>query len=259
MGHLEPSEMASGPRWREVKRLLGEGANVEILADATVEAAESELRFSDRDPALVYTVWLLTQIPIAARQPNYVARLAELGFPAESTQSLHGFVAAFSNAVNAHVGQSVARTDLGELARLAAAESFSTVVGSALPSLFGASPDDFKAELGKLATKSKFARFTRDFFARLTCKTLEYYLSREQPNHVGPGESYTSIDDQIAFRQALDDHCYAASAIVERFAGGWYGKANYHGEITPDQAGKFASYALKKMRNELRRRRGQDG
>lgn len=259
MGHLEPSEMAAGPRWREVKRLLASDASIENLADATINAAESELTSADHDPAFVYTVWLLTQIPIAANQSNHHAALAELGFPPESTRSLHDFVAAFSNAVNAHVAHHPERTDFGELARLAAAESLSTVVGFSLPALFDASPDDLKTELAKLGTKTNFARLARDFFARLTSKTLEYYLSRERPKNVTSDNLLPSIDNQIASRRALEDHCYAASVIVERFAGGWYGKAKYHGKIIPDQARNFAAYALKKMQKELRRRRGQDG
>jgi hypothetical protein len=259
MGHLEPSELAGGPRWRQVVKLLEAGSPIDELVNATVLAAEHELDASDHDPAFVYTVWLLTQLPLAANSKNFEGRLAEFGFPIESAHSLHGLVAAFSDAVNAHVMRSSNRTDLGELARLAASESLSTVIGAALPSLFDASAADLKAELARHQTKSKFARLARDFFARLTQKTLEYYLSREFPNHVGPNKAYQSIADQIAFRQALDDHCYAAAAIVEKFAAGWYGKANYRGEITPDHARNFASYALTKMRRELRRRRVSDG
>lgn len=259
MGHLEPSELGAGPRWAHVVRLLEAGSSIEELIDATVLAAEHELDVSDHDPAFVYSVWLLSQLPSAANSSNFEGRLAVLGFPATSAQSLQGLVSAFSAAVNAHVAQSSDRTDLGELARLAASESLSTVIGASLPSLFDATSEDFKAELGRHHTKTRFARLARDFFARLTQKTLEYYLSRELPNHVGPNKAYRSIADQIAFRRALDDHCFAAAAIVERFASGWYGKANYHGEITPDQARNFASYALTKMRRELRRRRSPDG
>lgn len=259
MGHLEPSELSSGPRWAHVVKLLEDGGPVDELIKATVFAAEHELDASDHDPAFVYTVWLLSQLPLAASSGNFEGRLTVLGFPAESARSLQSLVAAFSDAVNAHVAKSSKRTDLGELARLAASESLSTVIGAALPSLFDASAEDLKTELGRYDTRTKFAGLARDFFARLTHKTLEYYLSREFPKHIGPNKAYRSVSDQIAFQRALDDHCFAAAAIVERFAGGWFGKAHYRGEITPDQARNFASYALTKMRRELGRRRSSDG
>ena len=121
-------------------------------------------------------------------------------------------------------------------------------------SLFDPESEQFQSELAGLATKDQFAGLARSFFARLTQKTLEYYISRELPNHVGPGTPVPSVDSQIAFRTALQRHCREASLIVEQFAGGWYSKSNFKGTLTPASAEAFAAYALKKMRDELRAR-----
>jgi hypothetical protein len=243
----------------QVVELLRIGGNVGELAEATAHAAEAEFKSASGDPALRYTVWLLTQLPLAARSPQFAARLGELGFEQRDEQSLLELVSGLTSAVDKHVADSSDRTDLGELARLAAAESLSAVIGAGLPSLFETSPNDVRLELGKLTSKDGFAKLARDFFARLTQKTLEYYISRELPNHVGPGKAIASIDKQIEFRGALERHCREASVIVEEFAGGWYSKANYKGEITPAQAQGFTEYALKKMRAELRARSAADG
>lgn len=256
MGHLRLGVLPAGRRWNKVVELLATGGEVGALAEAVAHAAEAEFRSASGDPALEYTVWLLTQLPIAARSPQFAARLGEIGFEAGSEQSLLGLVSGFTSAIDKHVAGSPYRTDLGELARLAAAESLSAAIAAGLPSLFATSADDVRLELGKLASKDRFAGLTRDFFARLTQKTLEYYISRELPNHVGPGKPIGSIDKQIEFRIALERHCREASLIVEEFAGGWYSKANYKGAITPAQARGFTEYALTKMRAELRARRG---
>ena len=95
----------------------------------------------------------------------------------------------------------------------------------------------------------------RDFFARLTRRHLEYYLSRELSNHVGPSSRFTSIADYSRFNAELDQHCREAARIVKEFAGGWFGKTNYEGGITPDKAAAFVSAALKKIGTELRKRR----
>ena len=226
------------------------------LANATAHAAEAEFKSAGSDPALTYTVWLLTQLPLAARSPQFAARLQELGFEKDADQSLLGLVAGLTSAIDKHVEDRSDRTDLGELARLAATESLSAIIGAGLPSLFDPSPEDLRLELGKLASKDRFAKLARDFFARLTQKTLEYYISRELPNHVGPGKAIVSIDQQIEFRNALERHCREASVIVEEFAGGWYSKGNYEGKITPAKARGFTDYALTTMRAELRVRRG---
>jgi hypothetical protein len=255
MGHIRLGRLPESKRWDQVLAHLRAGDSIGDLAAATAHAAESELLSAKGDPALGYTVWLLTQLPLAARSKQFRDRLAELGFDAGAEQSVLALVAGFSLAVDRNIADRGDRTDLGELARQAAAESLSTFVGSETQSLFGTSADDVQRELGRLATKDRFAQLARDFFARLTLKVLEYYISRELPNHVGPGKGLQTIDDQIEFRAALERHCREAALIVEAFAGGWYSKRNYQGALTPVTTQAFTDYALKKLRDELRKRR----
>jgi hypothetical protein len=254
MGHLRLGQLPASKRWKQVVELLRVGGSAPDLAAATAQAAESELQSAKSDPALAYTVWLLTQLPLAARSQQFAARLAELGFDAGADASVLHLLAGLSKAIDRHVAGRPNRTDLGELARQAAAESLSSALASRTGSLFGPESSQFQSELAGLATKDQFAGLARDFFARLTQKTLEYYISRELPNHVGPGTPVPSVDNQIAFRTALQRHCREASLIVEQFAGGWYSKSNFKGTLTPASAEAFAAYALKKMRDELRAR-----
>ncbi len=259
MGHLRLGRLAATRRWNKVVELLRTSGDVGELAAATASAAENELQSAKGDPALAYTVWLLTQLPLAARSPQFVEKLGGLGFDPGSEQSVLSLIAGFSKAVDRQVAGRSDRTDLGELARQAAAESLSSIIGARTQSLFGTSADDVRRELGQLATKNGFAGLARDFFARLTQKTLEYYISRELPNHVGPGKAIPGLGQQIAFRAALQLHCREASEIVEVFAGGWYSKAHFQGKLTPEAAQGFADYALTKMRDELRARQSADG
>ena len=258
MGHIRLGRMPTSRRWRQVVELLRLGGTVPELAAATAHAAESDLKSAKGDPTLAYTVWLLTQLPLAARSPRFAVRLGELGFDVGAEQSLLGLIAGLSKAVERHVSGSLHRTDLGELARQAASESLSAVLSAGMPSLFDTAAEDVRRELGRLATKDRFATLARDFFARLTQKTLEYYISRELPSHIGPDKSLSSIDHQIAFRIALEKHCREASQIVEDFAGGWFSKSNFQGTLTPASAQGFADYALEKMHDELRARRAAD-
>lgn len=258
MGHIRLGVWPAGRRWEQVVGLLRLGGSVEDLAAATAHAAERELESAKSDPAFAQTIWLLTQLPLAARSPNFAAKLAGLGFDPGSEQTVLGLIAGFTNAVDRHAAAGEGLTDLGELARQAAAESLSAVLGSGTGSLFETDAESLRKDLERLATKAQFAGLARDFFARLTQKTLEYYISRALPDHVGPDRGFTTIDEQIAFRGALERHCYEAALIVEDFAGGWYSKNNYRGTLTAQSAQAFAAYALQKMRDELRARRASD-
>lgn len=258
MGHVRLGKLRTSREWRQVLALLGDNADVAEIADAVATAAEDELISARGDPVLASTVWLLTQLPLAARSKRFAAELVSLGFTPGSEQSLLNVVAGLSRAVDSQVSSGQTRTDFGELARQAAAESLSTLVGARLPGLFGTSASDFQIELAKFASKDRFALLASDFFARLTFKTLDYYISRVLPDFVGPGRPLQSLDQQSDFRSGLAQHCSEAAVIVVAFAGGWFSKANFTGRLTREATQGFTDYALKKMRDELRTRRADD-
>ena len=131
--------------------------------------------------------------------------------------------------------------------------------GQVLPSLFSPTPEEVRLALARLTSRDGFGGLAREFFARLTHRYLDYYLSRELSNHVGPGRSLPTIADHAEFRNAIDLHCREASRIVESFAGAWYGKAQFEGGITPDKARRFAFVALRKVVSELKQRSGSVG
>jgi hypothetical protein len=259
MGHIRLGRLPATRRWQQVVSLLAQGAPLEQIAGASAGAAENSLTQANRDPALLRSFWLLTQIPLAARSPEFTASLRSLGLQVSDRASLLETVGAFSAAVDEHVDQNGGRTDLGELAQHAAADSLAAVGGADLPSLFGATPEDVRLAIGKLAAPARFAKLAHDFFSRLTHRHLDYYLSRELSNHVGPGQGIASIDAHSAFNSALEQHCREASRIVEVFAGGWFSKTTFEGGISPEKARDFLFVALRKISRELKKRREDHG
>ena len=226
------------------------------VAALTATAAERGLAGAANDPALVESIWLLTQLSLAARTDDYVNRLKECGLRVQSAPSLMELTGAFSDVVDQKVDRLGSRTDLGEMAQLAATETISSVVGERLPTLFGTTAEDVRSCLGDFATPRNFSILAKDFFGRLTNRYLSYFLSRTLSNHVGRGNRFDNIQAHSEFNDALDVHCRQAARIVEEFAGGWFSKTNYEGGITREAAGRFAHVAAKKINAELRKRRG---
>ncbi len=259
MGHILLGTLPVTRKWREVVGLVSGGAPPDLIAGASASAAEAALRHARDDPALLHSFWLLTQLPLAARTPDFLESLQALGLRIDRDPSLLEIVGALTEAIDRQTESAGGRTDLGEMAQLAAADSLATVVGSNLPSLFGPSADDVQLELGKFAARDRFAVLARDFFARLTERYLDYYLSRELSNHIGSTRRFISSDAHADFNDALSQYCREASRIVEAFAGGWYSKTNFEGGITPEKAGAFVFVALRKVRQELRKRSAGHG
>lgn len=253
MGHIRLGKLPRTRRWKEVIDLIGGGASTAAVAGATLDAADQELTSAADDAGVVRTVWLLTQLPDAARAENFGEALRAIGLQVSDAPTSAEIASAFTEAVDRHIDSLRARTDLGEMAQMAAVESLAGTLRERTASLFGTSADDVKRELGKLATEKQFGTFARDFFSRFSERFLTYFVDRELPRHVGPDGRFASNSQREDFNKALDLHCRQASKIVESFAGGWYSKARFEQRLTEPQVARFVAYALKKVRLELKR------
>ena len=183
--------------------LIAGGANVDRIAAASADAAEHGLERASQDEGFAHAFWLLTQIPQAARQPNFSERLWELGLNVSSKPTLLEIVAAFTRAVDGHVRERGKRSDLGEMAQHSASETLASLAGRELPSLFEPTANDVQQALAKLGTSDRFSLVARDFFSRLTTRSLGYFLSRELSKHVGPNKRFAVIGDHSDFNEAL--------------------------------------------------------
>jgi hypothetical protein len=251
MGHIRLGSLPRTRKWIQVLDLIGGGAGAPHVAAATLEASQRGLASAAKDPGLIQTVWLLTQVSLAARTEDFVGRLRHLGLEVSNTPSLLDVVGAFTAAVDDHLRQHGGRTDLGEMAEMAAAEGLIALGTPATPSLFGIALTDTQQAFKTFSTSKQFSSLAREFFARLTRKYLTYSLSRELSNYVGGDGRFASIDQHAEFNTALDLHCRQASRIIEEFSGGWFSEANFQGGITPRKTAAFVHVALKKLSAEL--------
>jgi hypothetical protein len=260
MGHTRLGNLPRTRKWQQVVGLIEGGAGTAQLANATITAAERGFKLAAEDKGMIETVWLLTQLPLAAKSGDFAGSLRNAGLEVSDAPSLMEVIGAFSDAVDRRLPNNNERTDLGEIAQMAAAETMSRVIGSRTQSLFGTTPEDVKSTFSKLATNKQFSIFARDFFARLTNKCLDYFVSRAISYHVGEGRRFRTLAQQGEFTKALETHCREASKIVEEFSGGWLSKTNWEkGSISRQDAAAFAHVAMKKIVTELKEGARDDG
>jgi len=259
MGHQLLGTLPQTRKWQQVVALLSDGADVDAIAAAVSRAAETSMIDASKDPAVRHALWLLTQIPLAARQSDLVGALRKIGITLPAQPSLADITSGMMDAIDGAVARQERRTDFGEMAQLCAAESLNAVVGSEARDLFGASTLTLKSALAGLATPRQFSVLARDYVARLVRRHINYFLSRTISAHVGSGRRFRSVREHSAFEQALDLHCRQATRIIREFSGEWYSKHIYEGGIDRETAGKFVHGACQKVREELRHRRNADG
>ncbi len=129
MGHIRLGVLPKSKKWNRVVEELRLGADVSEIASATAAAAETSLENASSDPIFLHAFWLLTQIPLAARGPEFIEDLRQLGITVSVQPGLMDLLAGFSAAVDQNARARGGRTDLGEVAQMAAVESLAALVG----------------------------------------------------------------------------------------------------------------------------------
>jgi hypothetical protein len=260
MGHQRLGRLPATKAWNAVVALITGGADAADIASAVGRVTEDSLANAADDPALRQGFWLLTQIPLAAREADFGAALRALGLEVSRQPTLIEIGASVMAALDRVTATDTRASDLSEIAAVATVESLVAVAGRQGPSLFGNAyqADEARTSLAGLASPAHFAVLARDFFARLTHGYLGYYLSRVLPDQVGTARRFQSIQDHSTFEAALQTHCREASYIIEAFSAEWFSKTVFQSGITRSKAGGFAHVAFQKMRDELQMRSGSD-
>ncbi|TDL91375.1 hypothetical protein [Meridianimarinicoccus aquatilis] len=256
MGHIRLGTLPQSKKWRDVVGLIDSGASVDVIAEAAAKASERDLSNASKDPRFQFVASLLVRLPLLARAPGFEDALADLGCGDSALVSVANLLAGLDAAIERQSFGTGHASDAGLLAKSALLESLSVNLRDRLPTLFEPTSQEVRIALGEFASGDKFAHLARDFFARLTYRSLDYYLSRELANHIGQDRRFASDAQRVAFQQALAQHTFEASRIVQEFAGGWFGKTVWqHQSLDQDAINRFTDYAFKKMRSELGRRR----
>jgi hypothetical protein len=254
MGHIRLGELPRTRKWDQVVALIAGGAHAPQVANATIRAAQSIFSRAIHDQGLVETLWLLFRLPMAARAADFTEALRECGLEITAAPGLMEVLAAFTGAVDARLFNNRGRTDLGEMAQMAAVETLADVLGPRTQSLFGTAAEDVRRSLAGLATPGQIGSLGRRFFARLVYKFLDFYLSRTLADHVGEGHRFATLAQVALFSQALETHCTEAAFIVEAFSGDWFALHRWEtgGDITRELAANFAHGAMRKLTDELK-------
>lgn len=169
MGHQRIGTLYSTRPWKAVVALITGGASAAEVAAETAIAAEHSLRRASANPSLRHAVWLLTQIPLAAREDNFPQALRRLGLVVSDSPDLVEIGAAMLTAIDNFTTTARRVDDLSEIASTAATQSLIVLASRSEDSLFGTDfrADEARAALRRLSTTRQFGVLARDFISRL--------------------------------------------------------------------------------------------
>jgi hypothetical protein len=254
MGHIRIGKLPKIRGWKQVIALLDSAdSSSSEIAMATAKAAKDFFSQKRSDTALAFSYWVLTQITSKAKSENYVQEISEIGMDISKSKDAFDFlgrVAAFTRAQIKLRGETF---PISEFAQPSLREVLTETIGQQSHTLFGATQEDVVFACRKYSRPNQFGKLARLYFAKVLNRVLQFFISKESPNRIGLGKKFRDIADLSSFNLALEAYCFQSAKIVEEFAGGWYSRRNWQGEISEQDAKGFVAVAIEKLRAEIAR------
>jgi hypothetical protein len=88
MGHIRLGRLPRTRNWDQVVSLISSGGGAAEVALAAMWASRNGLKIGAADPTLIYSTWLLTQIPLAAKGGNFSEELRKRGLDVSQQPTL---------------------------------------------------------------------------------------------------------------------------------------------------------------------------
>lgn len=263
MGHTRLGPLPKTKSWNQVVEtltgrrrvgfpVLSSASPVHTIAAQTIRAAKATLAKATGDAGVRYTFYLLTQLALASRRPDWRVALHEYGIVLSDQSSVFDLTAEVQSAIDRYVGgTSFGPTDLSEMAQQAAGEALTSLLAAETPSMFGdLDSNDLKNSVRGLSTKKGFGQLGQRFFARFVARFLNFHLSRATAGGLG-APRLQNLAQIGEFNEALTTHCEESARIVRDFCGDWYSKTEYERGIDLANSSRFLAIAVRKLRGEL--------
>jgi len=253
MGNSRLGVLLKTRLWRQVVWLISDDASAPQIASATWEATQKSLERAAQDPSFTLAFYLIADLVHSAGDFGTNDFLERWQIPRDTETPAIDLITSYHTILDEHARNIGRRTDLGEIAQQAASETLTHILDERTNGLFEAKSGDVHQVLRDFGTTKNFGQLAHEFFSRFLQRSLTYFLSRELANHVGPGRRFVNLDQHNEFRKALSVHSRQTAKIVEDFAGEWFSKAEFQGDVTQDRTNRFLWRALEKIKGEINR------
>jgi hypothetical protein len=252
MGHSRLGEMPKTGYWKDVIDKLDILDDPKQIACITARAAHKGLDLAKKDIGLANVVFLFMKSVIASRSKDFSDSLAEHNINLSPSAGLADFVGELDEAIDKCLRRSNHRSHLAEMARFSAIDSLQEAFSVKTKSLFQDDIESTRQSIKEHATKKGFSAIGQKFWGCFLSRFLDYHLSREIANHIGPEKPFKTINQCNSFRIAFDRHCKETVEIVKDFTGCWPSVTEFRGGMTAENVGtKFVPVALDKIKKEL--------
>lgn len=253
MGHIRVGRLPKTKKWTQVvEAIKADERHLSRIANATIEATGRDISSLSNEPSVYYPFFILSQIISKVDSENFVEALSELGIASRKISSTLEFINQTSEFIQKKIRKDGNPKELiSEVALNSFTEVLTRVSIGETQSIFGSSFEDVRKTIRKYKSPEGFAELARIYFSSFLNRFLQYYLSRETSNLISPKHGFQNIGHLNSFDESIKTYSFQSSKVIEDFAGGWFSKKKWLGELNENEIKSFLYVAFKKLKAEL--------
>lgn len=259
MGHERVGALPKSKQWRQVvhglSSLASHPGRVDAVAVDTLGLVRDRFRALQNDASVQSSFAFLVRLAVAARNGGVPALVGSTKTQAEVAPIV------VAMALKRHVALSIDNIEHGALSQEAAVDAVAKWHAARKE---GGQDSLFEGDLaddpwGTLGGGAGFCELSRQYFASLTERYLNYFLEREAASALGNIQTRQAVHDELrAHVDTVSQHAFETALITQSFAAGWFTANAVDGVPTDDQIGRFVAHAMGKMRGEFNREVSKD-
>ena len=254
MGHVRTGFLPRTAQWNAIVHQLslfgGDASVVSIIADGTLSAIKTTYEVMPFEESVIKAILYLANLAFSAKQADQIAYLNSHGYNVDKNLSTFSLVASAQRLITTENGS----LEINKIAKDAAMQAVIVYQekhqGNQID-LFG---NEAQNPLRSIGNGAAFCELARSFFAAFTDRQIKYYVERVAAsaiNNYGELERFTSsLSGQS---NAIADHAFETSKIMQSFAAGWFNKHADTSLPSDKEITDFLRISFGKMREEFRR------
>ena len=254
MGHVRTGFLPHTRQWNAIVEQLslfdGDADVVPRIANDTLNAIKNTYAAMPYDDSVQKAMAFLAALAFSAKQTDQVAYLKANGYVVDDKLSLFSLISSAQRLIKTETGS----LEINKIAKDAAMQAIITYHETHQSNQLSLWGGEAESPIKSAGSGAAFCEMARSFFAAFTDKQIKYYVERAAASAIDNYGELNRFSAALSNQSnAIADHAFETSKIMQSFAAGWFNKYAASALPTDAEVTNFLRTSFDKMREEFRR------
>jgi hypothetical protein len=254
MGHVRTGFLPHTRQWNAIVGQLSQfGGDVGVvpqIANDTLSAIKTTYAAMPFDESVQKAVAFLATLVFSAKQADQIAYLKANGYAVDDKLSLFSLISSAQRLIKTETGS----LEINKIAKDAAMQAVIIYHDTHQNNQLTLWGGESESPIQSAGSGAAFCEMARSFFATFTDRQIKYYVERAAASTINDYGELSKFTTALSVQSnAIADHAFETSKIMQSFAAGWFNKHAVTAPPSETDVTNFLRISFEKMREEFRR------